>query len=40
VDPGFVVSERFRIEHRASVGGTAKVYRATDLQTGATVALK
>ncbi|HRG98277.1 MAG TPA: protein kinase [Polyangiaceae bacterium] len=40
MDPGFVVSERFRIEHRASVGGTAKVYRATDLQTGATVALK
>lgn len=40
MDPGFVVTERFRISHRASVGGTAKVYRATDLQTGAEVALK
>ena len=40
MDQGFVVSERFRIEHRASVGGTAKVYRATDLETGSVVALK
>lgn len=40
MDPGFVVDERFRIEHRASVGGTAKIYRATDLTDGAAIALK
>lgn len=40
MDSGTVVSERFRIEHRASIGGTAKVYRATDLRDGQAVALK
>ena len=40
MDTGYVVEGRFRIEHRASVGGTAKVYRATDLTNGAAVGLK
>jgi len=40
LDPGFVVEGRFRIEHRASVGGTAKVYRATDVTDGSAIALK
>ena len=40
LDTGYVVEGRFRIEHRASVGGTAKVYRATDLTNGAAVGLK
>lgn len=40
MDTGYVVEGRFRIEHRASVGGTAKVYRATDLRDGSAIALK
>ncbi len=37
---GATVADRFLIEHCASVGGTARVYRAKDLQTGMIVALK
>ncbi|AUX42968.1 protein kinase [Sorangium cellulosum] len=37
---GEVVDDRFEIEEHAASGATARVYRARDRQTGATVALK
>jgi eukaryotic-like serine/threonine-protein kinase len=40
LDPGTVVAERFEIERRVSAGGMSAVFRAKDLHTGSTVAVK
>ncbi|HEX7601372.1 MAG TPA: serine/threonine-protein kinase [Polyangiaceae bacterium] len=40
MEPGDVVSGRFRIDRRAGSGGMGSVYRATDHVTGEAVALK
>jgi serine/threonine protein kinase len=40
VEPGRIIADRFVIERLAGAGGMARVYRARDLLTGATVALK
>lgn len=40
MNPGEVVDDRFRIEKQIGAGGMGIVYRAHDLETGGTVALK
>ncbi|MEZ4299491.1 MAG: protein kinase [Polyangiaceae bacterium] len=40
LSPGDVVADRFVIEHHAGSGGSGRVYRARDRETGGTVALK
>jgi len=40
MDKGQVVEGRFSIHERVGTGGTGAVYRATDVATGATVAIK
>lgn len=40
LDPGFVVNERFRIEGHLGSGAIGRVYRATQLSIGRSVALK
>jgi ATP/maltotriose-dependent transcriptional regulator MalT len=40
MNPGDVVANRFRIEREAGSGGMGRVFRANDLVTGATVAVK
>jgi serine/threonine-protein kinase len=40
LDPGRVLGKRFRIDKRVGEGGMGAVFRATDLKTGANVAVK
>ena len=40
MQPGDVVSGRFRIDQHGASGGMGSIYRATDQQTGEVVALK
>ncbi|HEY4159031.1 MAG TPA: protein kinase, partial [Polyangiaceae bacterium] len=40
LDPGRVLGKRFRIDERVGEGGMGAVFRATDLKTGANVAVK
>lgn len=40
MNAGDVVANRFRIEREAGSGGMGRVFRANDLVTGATVAVK
>jgi serine/threonine protein kinase len=40
VQPGHVVEERYRVDERVDSGGMGTVFRGTDLQSGATVAIK
>lgn len=40
LEPGRVLGKRFRIEQRVGEGGMGAVFRATDLKTGRSVALK
>lgn len=40
LEPGDVVDDRYRVEHPIAEGGMARVYRAIDLRSGESVALK
>ena len=40
LEPGSIVDQRYRVDHRVGAGGMAEVYCAEDLQLGRKIALK